>query len=344
MDEVLVEGWNEGWEQGWWTSYGRNMDFTTPTPDFDLFRVQQYALEQGVSLMGYHETCANTENYLSQIDSAFSLYRSLGYRNAKIGQVGDKLNGTEWHHGQFGVNYYRYVIEKAAEYRLGVNFHEPIKPTGERRAYPNMLTSEGARGQEFNAWDREGGNPPSHNCILPFTRMLGGPMDFTPGIFDLSIPSMPENRVISTLAHQLALYVVFFSPLQMAADLPENYEGHPAFRFIMDVPVDWETTKALNGEIGKYLTVVRKDRHSNDWYLGAITNENKREMEIPLSFLDKNRSYTTEIYADPDGTDFNNNPQQVEIMTSEVSYGDTLLIRLGGGGGQAVRFRYNGIL
>jgi len=339
IEEVLVEGWNEGWEFGWWLSYGQNMDFTTPTPDFDLFGMQKYALERGVTLMGYHETCANPDNYLSQIDSAFALYRSLGYRNVKIGQVGDKLNGVEWHHGQFGVNYYNYVIRKAAEYQLGVNFHEPIKPTGERRTYPNMLTSEGARGQEFNAWDREGGNPPAHNSIMPFTRLLGGPMDFTPGIFDLSIPSMPNNQVLSTLAQQLALYITMYSPLQMAADLYENYQGHKAFQFIRDVPVDWETTLAINGEIGQYITLVRKDRNSPDWYLGSITNEQEREFIIALDFLEPGSKYEAQIYADAEDAHYKHNAMAYRIENQIVDSTTSLTIKLSPGGGVAIRFK-----
>ena len=339
IEEVLVEGWNEGWEFGWWLSYGQNMDFTTPTPDFDLLGVQEYALERGVTLMGYHETCANADNYLSQIDSAYALYKSLGYRNVKIGQVGDKLNGLEWHHGQFGVNYYNHVIRKAAEYQLGVNFHEPIKPTGERRTYPNMLTSEGARGQEFNAWDREGGNPPSHNATIPFTRLLGGPMDFTPGIFDLSIPSMPNNQVLSTLAHQLALYVTMYSPMQMAADLYENYQGHEAFQFIKDVPVDWETTHAINGKIGEYVTLARKDRNSPDWYLGSITNEQEREFTISLDFLDPQTTYEAQIYADAEEAHFKHNAMAYSIKNQIVDATSSLRLKLAPGGGLAVRFR-----
>lgn len=339
IEEVLVEGWNEGWEFGWWLSYGQNMDFTTPTPDFDLFDVQEYALERGITLMGYHETCANPENYLFQIDSAFALYKNLGYRNVKIGQVGDKLNGVEWHHGQFGVNYYNYVIRKAAEYQLGVNFHEPIKPSGERRTYPNMLTSEGARGQEFNAWDREGGNPPAHNSILPFTRLLGGPMDFTPGIFDLSIPSMPNNQVLSTLTHQLALFITMYSPLQMAADLYENYQGHKAFQFIRDVPVDWETTRAINGSIGDYVTLARKDRNSPDWYLGSITNEQEREFTISLDFLVPQAKYEAQIYADAEDAHYKHNAAAYRIIVKPVDATSTLTLKLAQGGGVAVRFR-----
>ena len=338
FDELLVEGWNKGWEGAWYSSFGINMDFVSPTPDFNLDSVQNYALTKGISLQGYIETCANTNRFLDQIDSAFSLFQTLGYRTVKIGHVGPKFFNGEYHHGQYGVNYYRNVIKKAAEYQLMVNFHEPIKPTGESRTYPNMMTSEGARGQEYNAsWSTET-NPPAHTCILPFTRLLGGPMDFTPGIFDLRGYD-ENNRVNTTIAKQLALYAIIYSPIQMAADLPENYKDHPCFQFIKDIPVEWETFKVMNAKIGEFVTIVRKDKHSNDWYLGSITNEHKREFDIELSFLDQDKKYLAIIYKDTAEAGWKSAPTAYEILTKEVSASDRIKIVLASGGGQAIQFK-----
>jgi len=246
FDEVLIEGWNYGWTPYWGSNFAPEMDFTRPAEAFNWEEVINYAKRKNIFIQAYNETAANTENYLSQIDSAFALYEELGYRSVKVGQVNDKFKNGEWHHGQYGVNYYRTVAKKGAKHRLAINFHEPIKPTGMRRTYPNIVSREGARGQEFNAWDDEGGNPPEHTCILPFTRLLAGPMDFTPGIFSVEIPQRENNQVNTTLAKQLALYVILYSPIQMAADLIENYETRlDALQFIKDVPVDWETTKEL---------------------------------------------------------------------------------------------------
>ncbi len=339
FNELLVEGWNIGWEAEWYSSFGKNMNFVEPTPDFDLFEVQKYAQSKGITLQAYVETSANTENFLQQIDTAFALYKSLGYKSVKIGQVGPKFYNGEYHHGQYGVNYYRTIIKKAAEYKLSINFHEPLKPTGERRTYPNMLSREGARGQEYNAaWSRQT-NPPSHTCILPFTRLLAGPMDFTPGIFNIN-GYHEKNQVNTTLAKQLALYVVIYSPVQMAADLPENYEKSlDAFQFIKDVPVDWDTTIVLNAKIGEYVTIVRKDKHSNDWYLGSITNEKPRDFSISLSFLEKNKKYLAEIYSDSHDADWKKNPEAVEIFTKKVDKDMTLPLKLAPGGGEAIRFK-----
>jgi alpha-glucosidase len=262
----------------------------------------------------------------------------MGVHDVKIGHVGSMLNMKEWHHGQFGVNYFRYILEKAAEHKLTVFFHEPIKDTGERRTYPNMMAREGARGIEYNAWSE--GNPPSHTVILPFTRFLSGPMDFTAGIFDVEISQgYPGRNVHSTTAKQLALLVTVFSPVQMFADLPENYVDKPAFQFLLDVPVNWEDTKILNGEIGEYITTVRKDLNSDDWYLGSITNEESRDLEIDLSFLDEGATYEAQIYADAEGTGYQNNPMEVEISKKEVTAADKLTLKLGESGGTAIRFR-----
>ncbi|WP_318345560.1 glycoside hydrolase family 97 protein [Flagellimonas baculiformis] len=338
VDHLLIEGWNKGWTPAWYENRMHEFSFTEEADGFDLKKVTDYAKENGVHIIGYHETGSNIINYLKQIDEGMALYKEMGIHDVKIGQVGSRLNMKEWHHGQFGVNYYRNVLKKAAEYQLTVNFHEPIKDTGERRTYPNMMSREGARGQEYNAWSE--GNPPSHTAILPFTRMLSGPMDFTPGVLDVEIEQGHEGRdVHTTAAKQLALYVVLFSPIQMLADLPENYVDNPAFKFLQDVPVDWEDTQVLNAEIGEYITTVRKDRSSGDWYLGSLTNEESRSFEVPLSFLDADATYEAQMYADPEGTTWNTNATKVSITTKEVKSTDTLQLNLAEGGGTAIRFK-----
>lgn len=338
VDHLLIEGWNKGWTPDWYKNAMHQFNFTKEADNFDLETVTDYAAEKDVRIIGYHETGSNIDNYLRQIDSAFALYNKVGIHDVKIGQVGSLLNMKEWHHGQFGVNYFRYVLKKAAEYKLTVLYHEPIKDTGERRTYPNMMAREGARGQEYNAWSD--GNPPSYTTILPFTRLLSGPMDFTAGILDVEISQgYPGRRVHSTAAKQLALLVTIYSPIQMYADLPENYQDQPAFQFLKDVPTDWEDTKVLNGAIGEYITTVRKDINSEDWYLGSMTNEEPRDFELSLSFLDANATYEAQIYADAEGTDLNNNPEAIAITSKEVKAEDTLKLHLGAGGGAAVRFK-----
>jgi alpha-glucosidase len=472
FDEVLIEGISAGFT-GLFPGDTVTTSFTETTSDFDLELVQHYAKLKGVSLQSYQESSASTRNYLIQVDTAFAQLKSLGIQKAKIGHVGAMLDKSEYHYGQHGVNYYRDVLTKAAEYQVAVNFHEPIKDTGERRTYPNMLTREGARGMEYNAWGN-GGNPVDHATILSFTRLLESPMDFTPGIFDLkyenfdfdkgvefpvkitlldqgnaysnirykgsesywqSKPMMreliiegkdttyqwtltemmkpgewewgisvhdiatdnnntwllsilgkpnqkiqvskegqikgdvlmtlpdqgiaPKNRmkaskedlevvfpnefgktqrVNTTLAKQLAYYVVIYSPIQMAADFIENYVDVPAFQFIKDVPVDWDTTVVINGEIGKYVTVARRDRNSQDWYLGSITNEEARTFDVDLSFLDAKGGYTAEIYADGPKADWELNPYDLSI--GKESVGTSYEIKLARGGGHAVRFRH----
>ena len=462
FDEVLVEGTSAGFTA---LFPGEKVDtsFTKTTSDFDLNFVQNHAKSRGVSLQAYHETSANTENYLQQIDDAFAQMQQLGIRTAKIGHVGNLLNHREWHYGQFAVEYFRTVLEKAAQYSIAVNFHEPIKDTGERRTFPNMLTREGAKGMEYNAWGV--GNPPEHETILAFTRLLEAPMDFTPGIMDLtyekvddsngpefpvdltvidkgngfssirykgaeslwrpqpmtreiehigsdaqyvwkttvhmqpgewewgaiagdvvskdpdfwllSLLNMPNlvvkvgedgeiggqtsmvipdqkfaskinwsserasstvsPRVNTTLAKQLALYVTIYSPLQMAADFIENYADQAAFKFIKDVPVDWKESLVLNGEIGQYVTIARKDRASDDWYLGAITNQEPRKFAIDLSFLDPNKSYLAEVYRDGIEAHWRDNPLDIEVELKSAQSPYT--IDLAPGGGHAVRFR-----
>ncbi|MDD5148864.1 MAG: glycoside hydrolase family 97 protein [Flavobacterium sp.] len=335
---ILIEGWNKGWTPAWYENKMHMFSFTKCADNFDIDKVVEYGKQKGVELIGYHETGSNLINYLKEIDEGFAMYKRLGIHTIKIGHVGGKLNMKEWHHGQFGVNYFRYVLKKAAEYDLAVFYHEPIKDTGERRTYPNMLAREAARGQEYNAWSE--GNPPNHVTILPFTRMLSGPMDYTPGVLDVEIKKgYPGKRIHGTTAQQLALYVVFYSPIQMLADLPENYEGVPAFQFLKDVPTDWETTKVLNGEIGEYITTVRKDENSDDWYLGSITNEKARDLTISLSFLDAKATYEAQVYADAEGTDETHNPESVAISKKTVKASDVLKLHLGGAGGTAIRLK-----
>jgi len=338
LHHLLIEGWNKGWTRQWYENQMQMFSFTQNADDFDLEKVVDYGNQKGVELIGYHETGSNLINYMKQIDEGFAWYKKLGIHTVKIGHVGSKLNMKEWHHGQFAVNYFRHVLKKAAEYDLAVFYHEPIKDTGERRTYPNMLAREAARGQEYNAWSE--GNPPNHVTILPFTRMLSGPMDYTPGVLDVEIKQgYAGRRVHGTTAQQLALYVTFYSPIQMLADLPENYEGKPEFKFLKEVPTDWEDTKVLNGEIGEYLTTVRKDQNSADWYLGSITNEKSRDLEVSLSFLDANANYEAQIYADAKGTNETNNPSAVVISKKTVKASDSLELHLGGAGGTAIRFK-----
>ncbi|QEE50867.1 glycoside hydrolase family 97 protein [Flavobacterium alkalisoli] len=338
INYLLIEGWNKGWTPAWYENRMHMFSFTENADNFDLEKVVEYGKSKGVNIIGYHETGSNLINYLKEIDEGFALYKRLGIHNVKIGQVGSKLNMKEWHHGQFGVNYYRYVLKKAAEYGLAVNFHEPIKDTGERRTYPNMMAREGSRGMEYNAWSE--GNPPSHETILPFTRLLSGPMDFTPGILDVEVKQgYPGKRVHTTAAKQLALYVTIYSPIEMLADLPENYEGNPAFQFLKDVPTDWDDTKVLNGEIGEYITTARKDIKSADWYLGSITNEKARDLEVNLDFLDADAQYEAQIYADAEGTDETHNPDKVSITKQNVTAKDKLTLKLGASGGAAIRFK-----
>lgn len=331
INDLLIEGWNIGWTPAWYENLLHVFSFTESTPDFDFKTVTDYAREQGVNIIGYHETGANIDNYLAQIDAGMGMYNEAGMNSIKIGQVGSRLMLKEWHYGQYGVEYYDFVLDKAAEYKLTVNFHEPIKQTGKHRTYPHWFSAEGARGQEYNAWSE--GNPPEHAVILPFTRMLGGSMDFTPGIF-----SITPTRVHTTLAKQLALYLTFYSPLQMLADLPENYDGHPAFKFLQDVPVNWETTKVINAKIGDYYTVVRKDIASEDWYLGSTTDEEAREFTVKLDFLENGRKYRAEIYADAADAEYDVNPEAYEIQELEVDNSMDLTIQLAKGGGQAIRF------
>jgi alpha-glucosidase len=342
---VLVEGWNTGWD-GDWIANRNAFSFTQAYPDYDLAEVARYAGEKGVRLIVHNETSGGIQNYERQLDSAFALYQSLGLDAIKTGYVTDTVSEGHSHWSQYMVNHYRRVIETAARHHIMVDVHEPLHDTGERRTWPNMMSREGARGQEYNAWSGEGGNPPEHETILFFTRLLAGPMDFTPGIFDLllergrgRLPEPGEPRVQTTLAKQLALYVVLYSPLQMAADLPENYAGQPAFQFIRDVAVDWDTTRVIDGRIGDYVVVARRAKGSPTWFLGAITDENRRTLDVPLSFLPPGRRYVAEIYADGPTADWFTNPLPVAISRRPVTSATRLRVVLAPGGGQAIRIR-----
>lgn len=331
INHLLIEGWNIGWTPEWYENKMHEFSFTKSTADFDFEEVIKYARTHNVKIIGYHETGSNIENYMAQIDDGMGMYHRAGIEAIKIGQVGSRMNLKEWHHGQFGVNYYQTVLNKAAENKLTVNFHEPIKPTGLCRTYPHLLAGEGARGQEYNAWSE--GNPPEHEVILPFTRLLAGPMDFTPGIFKIK-----GTRVQTTLAKQLALYLAIYSPIQMLADLPEHYLGHPAFQFLKDVPVNWDTSVVINAKIGDYFTIARKDINSNDWYLGSITDENNRDFDIELSFLEDGKTYMAQIYSDGEDAGYDSNPESYSIHQQEVTCQSILNLRLAKGGGQAIRF------
>ena len=350
FDGVLVEGWNIGWD-GEWYDNGDVFNFSKAYDDFDIKSITDHGLAKGVRLIGHHETSGNVTNYRNQMDDAFALYQKHGVRQVKTGYVADggKIkrideNGIvryEWHDGQFMANEYLYNIKQAAKYNISINTHEPIKDTGLRRTYPNWIAREGARGQEYNAWGSPP-NPPEHAAILPFTRMLSGPMDFTPGTFDMGFKGLgaDTDRPQTTLAKQLALYVVIYSPIQMASDLPRNYEANlPAFQFILDVPTDWQESKAIAGEVGKYVAFARQERDGNDWFLGALTNEEARDIKLPLDFLDKSKRYQAQIYRDGEKANWIDNPYDMIIEEKNVNASDTLTIPLATSGGVAIRFK-----
>jgi alpha-glucosidase len=337
MSGVLVEGWNRGWD-GDWSLHGDSFSFTEPYPDFDMEEVTRYAAAKNVGLIGHHETGGAITNYENQIEEAFSLYQRMGVKVVKTGYVNSFLDGKERHKSQYGVRHYRKVVETAARYHIMVDIHEPVMPTGLQRTYPNLMTQEGVRGQEWDAWSADGGNPPEHTTIIPFTRGLAGPMDFTPGTFNFSNPVLPQTRVQTTLAKQLALYVILYSPLQMASDLPENYKNKKAFEFINIVPVVWEETRIPDAIIGDYVITARKDRNSEDWYVGAITDENKRELTLDLSFLLNDKPYLAQIYKDGEQADWKQNPTDIAFQEVIVNSTQKLVLRLASGGGQAIRF------
>jgi hypothetical protein len=327
---VLIEGWNMGWER--WGQQGA-FDFTTPYPDFDIDEVTRYGRERSVAVIGHHETGGDVPTYERRMDAAFSLYDRVGIKAVKTGYAGGIFPRGLHHHGQWMVRHYRRVVEEAAARRTVLDVHEPIKPTGISRTYPNMMTREGVRGMEYNAWSE--GNPPSHTTILPFTRMLAGPLDYTPGIFDITFDRYKsKNRVHTTLAHQLGLYVVLWSPLQMAADLIENYEGRPAFEFIERVPVNWDETRVLDAAIGDYVVIAR--RLGREWYLGAVSDEDSRVLWAPLGFLEPGTTYTARIFADAVDADYETNPTPVEISSALVDARTILTLSLARGGGTAI--------
>ncbi|WP_106640044.1 glycoside hydrolase family 97 protein [Allosphingosinicella vermicomposti] len=342
---VLVEGWNEGWDGDWYNN-GAVFSFTKPYPDFDIEWLTNYARKKGVRLIGHHETSGHVANYESQLGAAFDLYQKLGIDAVKTGYVADaggikapNADGTtrqEWHDGQFMSNHHLRVVTEAAKRHIAVNPHEPIKDTGLRRTYPNWVSREGARGMEYNAWGAPP-NPPEHEAELVFTRMLSGPFDFTPGV--LSLEGRGGLPLESTVAKQLANYVVLYSPIQMVADLPENYaKNMKPFQFIKDVPTDWAETKVLNGEIGDYVTIARKDRNSENWYLGAVSDEQARTLSASLSFLTPGKRYRAEIYRDGPDADWKTNGKSIVIEKKNVTSADTLTLNLAPGGGQAIRF------
>ena len=338
FDQVLVEGWNVGWED--WFGHRKDyvFDFITPYPDFDIKALNDYAHAKGVKLMMHHETSGSTRNYERHMKAAYELMNKYGYNSVKTGYVGDILPIGEHHYSQSTINHYLYVIKEAAKHKIMVNAHEAVRPTGLCRTYPNLIGNESARGTEYEAF---GGNKPFHTTILPFTRLQGGPMDYTPGILETEVKNVNPNntsQVRSTLAKQLALYVTMYSPLQMAADLPENYERFAdAFQFIKDVPVDWQESVYLEAEPGRYITVARKDKHSDNWYIGNTSNENGHTSELLLNFLDKNKKYEATIYADAKNADWQTNPKAYTITKQKVNAKTKLKLTAAKGGGYAIK-------
>lgn len=337
---VLVEGWNIGWEDWIGNSKDYVFDFTTPYPDFDLEEIEKYAKSKGVEMIMHHETSASVRNYERHLEEAYEFMKEHGYNAVKSGYVGNILPRGENHYSQWLVNHYQYAIEKAAEYEIMVNAHEAVRPTGVGRTWPNLIANESARGTEFQAF---GGSKPFHVTVLPFTRLLGGPMDFTPGIFEMDISKLnPDNDswVNSTLVNQLALYVIMYSPLQMAADLPENYDRFPdAFQFIKDVALDWDETFVLAAEPGDYVTIARKGKGEDEWYIGGVTDENTRTANISFDFLPKKQKFIATIYADGKDASYDKNPQSYTIRKVIVDSKSKLKQRLARGGGVAISIK-----
>ena len=337
FDQVLVEGWNIGWEDWFGHSKDYVFDFLTPYPDFDIKALNEYAHSKGVKLMMHHETSASTRNYERHMEEAYQLMNKYGYNAVKSGYVGNIIPRGEHHYGQWMINHYLYAVKKAAEHHIMVNAHEAVRPTGLCRTYPNLIGNEAARGGEYESF---GGNKPFHTTILPFTRLMGGPMDYTPGILETRIKNVnPENNsfVHSTLARQLALFVTMYSPLQMAADLPENYERFmDAFQFIKDVAVDWDDSKYLEAEPGRYITVARKAKGTNNWFVGCTASENGHMANISFDFLDPKRKYTATIYADGPTAHYEKNPQAYTIKKMTVTNKSRLTLRAASGGGFAI--------
>ena len=347
LDQVLVEGWNEGWEDWFGKSKDYVFDFVTPYPDFDVKMLNEYAKSKGVKLMMHHETSGSVRNYERHMDKAYQFMVDNGYNAVKSGYVGNMIPRGEHHYGQWLNNHYLYAVKKAADYKICVNAHEAVRPTGLCRTYPNLIGNESARGTEYEAF---GGSKPFHTTLLPFNRLIGGPMDYTPGTFDILYEKTRNSprrkkwndldkgnsRVNTTLAKQIANWVVIYSPLQMASDMIENYEGHPAFQFFRDFDADCDWSEALQGEPGEFVALVRKAK--DKYFLGATTNEESRTLTIPLDFLEKDKKYHAVIYADGEDADWKTNPTSYQISEKEVTAADTLSVVMAKGGGQAVSF------
>ena len=340
FDQVLVEGWNEGWED--WANCNKDyvFDFVTPYPDFDIEALNKYAHSKGVKLMMHHETSSSVRNYERHLDQALDLMDKYGYNSIKSGYVGDILPIGEHHYSQSLINHYMYVVKKAAVHKVMLNGHEMVRPTGLCRTYPNLIGAEAARGTEYQAF---GGTMPHHVTILPFTRLNGGPMDYTPGIFFMDLASVTDGRnnswVNATIANQLALYVTLYSPLQMAADLPEHYaQFMDAFQFIKDVDIDWIQSKYLLAEPGEYVVIARQGKKNGQWFCGGVTDDQKRTLEVPMNFLDPGKTYEATIYADAEDADYKENPQAYKIWKQDVTSEDVLSMSMARGGGFAMSF------
>ncbi len=340
FDQVLVEGWNQGWEDWFGCSKDYVFDFVTPYPDFDVKMLNEYAASKGVKLMMHHETSSSVRNYERHMDKAYQFMVDNGYNSVKSGYVGDIIPRGEYHYGQWMNNHYLHAVKKAADYKIMVNAHEAVRPTGICRTYPNLIGNESARGTEYESF---GGSKVFHTTILPFTRQIGGPMDYTPGIFETDCSKVnPENtsRVRSTLVRQLALYVTMYSPLQMAADLPENYERFmDAFQFIKDVAIDWDESKYLEAEPGDYVTIARRAKGTNDWYVGCTADENGHETKLALDFLEPGKKYEATIYADAKDASWDKNPQAYTITKKKVTNKTKLNLKAASGGGFAISIK-----
>ena len=332
---VLVEGWNYGWD-GDWTREGDKFDFTHAYPDYDLQGLCRYARERGVRIIAHNETGGAAQNYENQLEDAYTLYESLGINTVKTGYVNPHFYNGELQHSQWGIRHFRKVIETAARHHLMIVNHEGAMPSGIQRTWPNLIATESMRGQEYNAFDRQGGNPPYHECILPFTRGLGGPMDFTPGIFEYRNDAVPGTRPQNTLAHQLAEYIVIYSPGHMAADQIENYEHQPAFKFIEEVPTNWERTLVPHAAMGRYVVYARQERGTDNWYIGGVTDDQARDFDLPLDFLGDGK-YMAMIYEDGPDADYRTNPYPMTIRRLEVDKSATLHLHLAPGGGVAIQ-------
>lgn len=334
IQAVLAEGWNKGWED--W----QHFSFTEPYDDWDTDYLSRLADSLDVQIIGHNETGGNAADYENVLDEAYTYHQVHGIHAIKTGYVAPIIrtkDGLQWNKGQSGVRHYRKVIETAAKYHIAIDNHEPVMPTGLQRTYPNLMSQEGVRGQEWNAWSQDGGSPCEHVTVLPFTRIMAGPVDYTPGVFAFENPVMPATRVHSTLANQLGLFVCFYSPLQMACDMPENYLKHPeAFRFIEEVPCDWERSELVDGRIGDFCIFARQERETARWYIGGINDELSREVTIPLSMLDPDKTYRAKIYRDSDDADWQTNPYGLVIEQREITSSDTLRLRMASGGGLAI--------